>query len=333
VREWLRAQFDRFVDVQSMSDHEVARLVRDLEIDIAIDLNGYTEGSRPHVFAQRPAPVQVNYLGYAGTLGGPHWDYILADRFVIPEASRAHYAEQVVHLPDCFMVNDSGRTISSRTPSRAEAGLPETGFVFCCFNNSFKITPHVFEVWMRLLGAVEGSVLWLSAANAGAVEHLRQAAARQGVEASRLIFAPRLPLNEDHLARLRLADLFVDTLYYNAHTTAADALWAGVPLLTCPGTTFASRVAGSLLGAVGLPELIAGSLAEYEQLALQLAHDPERLSALRQKLGRNRDRFPLFDTDRFTRRMEAAYAIMWERTQRGEPPQGFAVAGEPGSAG
>jgi predicted O-linked N-acetylglucosamine transferase (SPINDLY family) len=325
VRERLSAHFDRFIDVQSMSDSDIARLVRELEIDIAVDLNGYTEGCRPHVFAQRPAPVQVNYLGFAATLGPPHWDYIVADRFVVPERDRAHYAEQVVYLPDCFMANDDGRKISPRTPSRAEAGLPENGFVFCCFNNSFKISPHVFDVWMRLLAGVEGSVLWLSATHASAMEHLAWEAEQRGIAARRLIFAARVPLNEDHLARVRLADLFVDTLYYNAHTTAADALWAGVPVLTCAGSTFASRVAGSLLGAVGLPELIAGSLAEYEALALALARDPARLTALRAKLAHNRDVFPLFDTARFTRHIEAAYTTMWERVQRGEPPQSFAV--------
>jgi protein O-GlcNAc transferase len=204
--------------------------------------------------------------------------------------------------------------------------------VFCCFNNSYKITPDVFDVWMRLLAHLPGSVLWLSAANAGAVDRLRREAAKRGIAPERLIFASRLPSSPDYLARLRLADLFLDTLHYNAHATAADALWAGVPLLTCPGATFASRVAGSLLGALGLPELIAGSLADYEALALALAREPARLAALRQKLARNRDVFPLFDTARFTRHMEAAYTTMWERAQRGEPPQGFAVAAEDRSA-
>jgi predicted O-linked N-acetylglucosamine transferase (SPINDLY family) len=231
------------------------------------------------------------------------------------------------------MVNDNGRKISPQMPSRTQASLPETGFVFCCFNNSFKITPDIFAVWMRLLGSVEGSVLWLSAANPSAVVNLRGEAERRGVAGDRLVFAPRLPRNEDHLARLRLADLFVDTLYFNAHSTAADALWAGVPVLTCPGTAFASRVAGSLLGAVGLPELIAGSLADYEALAVTLAREPERLSAARQKLARNRDIYPLFDTDRFTRHIEAAYTVMWERAERSEPPQSFAVPAEPRAAG
>ena len=326
VRERLSGFFDRFIDARRMSDREVARLVRELEIDVAVDLNGFTEGGRPDIFAQRPAPVQVNYLGYAGTLGAAAWDYVVADRFVIPTSDHAHYVEKVVYLPDSFMVNDCGRKIADRTPTRARAGLPERGLVFCCFNNSFKITPDVFDVWMRLLGGVAGSVLWLSAANASAVANLRREAEHRGIAGDRLVFAPRVALNEDHLARLRLADLFVDTLYYNAHTTAADALWAGVPVLTCAGATFASRVAGSLLGAVGLPELVTYSLGEYEALALALGRDPERLTGLRRKLERNRDVHPLFDTGRFTHNIEAAYTTMWQRAQRGEPPQSFAVA-------
>jgi predicted O-linked N-acetylglucosamine transferase (SPINDLY family) len=331
MRARLKPLFDRFIDAERMSDADIARLMRELEIDIAVDLNGFTEGMRPGVLVQRPAPVQVSYLGFAATLGRSTWDYVIADRFVIPEDSREHFAENVVYLPGCFMANDEGRGISPRTPSRAEAGLPEKGFVFCCFNNSFKITPGIFDMWMRLLGAVDGSVLWLSAASPSAVSNLRREAERRGIAADRLVFAPRVPLNEDHLARLRLADLFVDTVYFNAHTTAADALWAGVPVLTCPGATFASRVAGSLLEAVGLPELITGSPADYEALALRLAREPERLAALRQKLARNRDTYPLFDSGRFTRHLEAAYATMWERTQRGEPPRSFAVAEEAGA--
>ncbi len=325
VRERLKGSFGRFVEAQAMSDREVAELIRDLEVDIAVDLTGYTDGLRPDVFARKPAPVQVSYLGYAGTLGQDYCDYIIADRFVIPPESRVHYAEQVVYMPESFMVQDSGRKIAERRPSRAEAGLPETGFVFCGFNNTYKITPDLFDVWMRLLRQVEGSVLWLSTLNLRAPNNLRREAQARGVAAERLVFAPYVKLNEDHLARLGLADLFLDTLYYNAHTSAADALWAGVPVLTCPGATFASRVAGSLLTAVGLPELITGSLAEYEALALQLARDPQRLAVLRQKLARNRTTYPLFDTDRFTRHMEAAYTTMWERAERGERPQSFAV--------
>jgi predicted O-linked N-acetylglucosamine transferase (SPINDLY family) len=326
IRDRLKASFERFIDADGMNDREVAKLMRALEVDIAVDLNGLTDGSRPDVFAYKPAPAQVNYLGYAGTLGQDYCDYIIADRFVIPEGARAHYAEKVVYLPDSFMVNDSGRKISGRTPSRVEAGLPEKGFVFCCFNNAYKITPDVFDAWMRLLGQIDSSVLWLSSSNAHAPNNLRREAEKRGVAGDRLVFAPRAALNEDHLARVRLADLFLDTLYYNAHTTAADALWAGVPVLTYPGGTFASRVAGSLLAAIGLPELIVGSLAEYENLALQLARDPARLAGLRHKLAFNRDTFPLFDTSRFARHIEAAYTTMWERAGRGEPPESFAVS-------
>jgi predicted O-linked N-acetylglucosamine transferase (SPINDLY family) len=223
------------------------------------------------------------------------------------------------------MVNDAKRAISPRTPSRAEAGLPDTGLVFCCFNNSFKITPTVFNVWMRLLEQIDGSVLWLSSANPVASNNLRREAEKRGVAADRLVFAARVALNEDHLARVRLADLFLDTLPYNAHATAADALWAGVPVLTCAGTAFAGRVAGSLLHAVGLPELVTASLADYEALALQFARDPALLSSVREKLAGNRDIYPLFDTARFTGRLEAAYTTMWERTQRGEPRRSFSV--------
>jgi predicted O-linked N-acetylglucosamine transferase (SPINDLY family) len=321
-----RAAFDRLVNAQALSDLDVAKLVRELEVDIAVDLNGFTEGSRPQVFARRPAPVQVNYLGYAGTLGQIYWDYILADRFVIPEEGRGDYAEQVVYLPDTFMVTDGSRKISAHTPSREEAGLPDRGLVFCCFNNTFKITPNIFDVWMRLLREVEGSVLWLLAANTDAPNNLRREAKARGVAADRLIFAPRVELSEDYLARIRLADLFLDTLYYNAHATASDALWAGVPILTCSGTTFAGRVAGSLLRTVGLPELITPSLPDYEALALKLARDPVLLGSLRRKLADHREIYPLFDTERCTRHIEAAYTTMWERSQRGEPPQSFAVA-------
>jgi predicted O-linked N-acetylglucosamine transferase (SPINDLY family) len=326
MRARLAAAFDRFVDACTLSDLEVARLMRELEIDIAVDLNGSTDGFRPGVLACRPAPVHVNYLGYAGTTGGAHWDYILADRFVIPEASRGHYGEQVVWLPDTFMVTDAGRKISDRMPSRAEAGLPDRGFVFCCFNNSYKITPDAFDVWMRLLGTVAGSVLWLAAADASAVGNLRREAELRGVAPDRLVFAPRVARNEDHLARIRLADLFLDTFDYNAHATAADALWAGVPVLACAGGTFASRVAGSLLQAVGLPELVTFSRADYEALALRLAREPGCLAAVRDTLARNRRTHPLFDTARFTRHIEAAFTVMRERSARGDAPESFAVA-------
>jgi protein O-GlcNAc transferase len=325
MSERLKAAFDRFVDAREQSDHEIAALLRDLEVDIAVDLNGFTGDGRLSIFAERPAPVQVNYLGYAGTLGRNCWDYILADRFVIPDGAQGDYAEQVVHLPGSFMATDDGRKISAQVPSRRDAGLPEDGFVFCCFNNSYKITPDVFDVWMRLLKAIEGSVLWLSVSQASAIENLRAEASRRGISGERLVFAARVKSNEDHLARLKLADLFLDTLYYNAHTTACDALWAGLPILTCPGQTFASRVAGSLLSAAGLPELITRSLEEYEALALTLAREPARLKSIKEKLTAQRETCALFDTARFTRQIEAAYTTMWQRAQQGGKPQSFAV--------
>lgn len=325
MRERLLGSFNRFFDVQSKSDQDIARLMRDLEIDIAVDLNGFTGEARSGIFAFRAAPIQISYIGYAGTLGGRYWDYIIADRFVIPEEFENHYAEKVVYLPGSFMANDDSREIADCTPSRADAGLPERGFVFCCFNNNYKITPDVFNVWMRLLREVPDSVLWLSAGS-GAMENLCLAAIKRGIASDRLIFAPRTQSNEDHLARLRLADLFLDTFYYNAHSTACDALWAGLPVLTCPGQTFASRVAGSLLSAIGLPELIASSPAEYEELALKLAYNPAWLASVKQKLAQHRHTYPLFDTKRFTRHIEAAYQTMQESRRRGEPPKSFAVA-------
>ena len=327
MRRRLARAFDRFVDVRERGDEEVARLLRALEVDIAVDLKGHTTGARPAILAYRPAPVQASYLGYPGTMGASFIDYLIADRLVVPEAERRHYAEQVVYLPGCYQVNDSQREIAARAPSRAEAGLPEAGFVFCCFNNNYKILPQLFGVWMRVLRAVPGSVLWLLQDNPAAERNLREAARAGGVDPARLLFARRVPPAE-HLARQRLADLFLDTLPCNAHTTASDALWAGLPLLTCVGTTFAGRVAGSLLAAAGLPELATRDLPAYEAMALDLARNPARLGALRAKLAGpagEHARLPLFDTERFRKGLEAAYAAMWDRAQRGEPAAGFAV--------
>jgi predicted O-linked N-acetylglucosamine transferase (SPINDLY family) len=324
MRARLKAGFDRFIDIQDCSDLAAANVLRELEVDIAIDLMGLTANSRPGIFAARPSPVQVNYLGYAGTSGADYIDYLVADRFVVPPDRQGCFSERVVYLPDSFQANDAKRRIAERTPSRAQAGLPDRGSVFCCFNNAFKITPDLFDVWMRLLGAIEGSVLWLSVGES-ARDNLRREAQRRGVALDRLIFASKTPRMEDHLARYRLADIFLDTLHFNAHTTASDALWAGLPVLTCAGATYAGRVAGSLLHAVGLPELIARSLGDYEALALRLAREPALLASFRQRLARDRETCPLFDTTRFTRHLEAAYTAMWERQQRGEPPESFAV--------
>ena len=315
----VRAAFDRFIDVRTMSDRDVARLSRELLIDIAVDLKGYTEDCRPGIFAERAAPVQANYLGYPGTMGAGYVDYIVADRVLIPPGSESHYSEKIAFLPDSYQVNDRKRVVAERSFGRDELGLPSEGLVFCCFNNNYKITPPTFDAWMRILKRVEPSVLWLIEDSPTAAANLRREAGRRGVRPERLVFARRTNL-PDHLARHRSADLFLDTLPYNAHTTASDALWAGLPVLTCAGEAFASRVAASLLSAAGLPELITGGLPEYEALAVELATNPPRLAQIRQKLLANRLAAPLFDTPRFARQIEAAYAEMHERWLAGRAP-------------
>jgi len=325
LRRRLESAFDHFIDAKDKTQADIANLIRDREIDIAVDLMGHTQNSQPGILARRPAPIQINYLGYAGTLGARYIDYILADSTVVPEEHRAFFTEQVVWLPDSYLVSDDRRAISPQTPTRHECGLPEDGFVFCSFNNSYKIAPNIFELWMRLVRTTPNSVLWLSQTNTIAMANLRREAERHGVSSERLIFAPKVAENADHLARQRLADLFLDTLPYNAHTTASDSLWVGLPVLTCLGKTFAGRVAASLLRAVGLPELIATSLQEYEALALKFVHDPTLLTAMKAKLAQRREIYPLFDTGRFTRHIEGAYVTMWERYQRLETPQAFAV--------
>ncbi|MGO8754350.1 MAG: tetratricopeptide repeat protein [Gallionellaceae bacterium] len=324
MRKRLRRAFDRFEDVRGMGDYETALMLRDLEIDIAVDLKGHTKDSRTGILAYRAAPVQVNALGFPGTMGAAYMDYIIADRHLIPPEHLAYYTEKVVYMPDSYQVNDDRRQIAERTPTRTEAGLPESGFIFCCFNNNFKIAPEIFTVWMRLLGKVEGSVLWLLEDNPSASVNLKREAAQRGVAPERLVFAKRMDL-ADHLARHRLADLFLDTLPYNAHTTSSDALWAGLPVLTCKGSAFAGRVAASLLNAVGLPELATDNLEDYESLALEFAANPAVLAEIRNRLALNRTSYPLFDTDRYRRHIESAYITMWERHQRGEPPTSFAV--------
>jgi protein O-GlcNAc transferase len=325
MRKRLEAAFDRFIDVQTVSDVEVATMLRELEVDIAIDLNGYSGENRTGILARRPAPVQVNYLGFAGTMDEPFIDYIIADKIVIPPENQVYYGERVVYLPCTFFPADRSRQIAEARPSRAEVGLPETGFVFACMNNGYKFSPEMFDIWMRLLHAVEGSVLWIRPENRGAMSNLRREASARGVAPERLVVARQERQIQDHLARLRLADLFLDTRPYNAHATAQDALWAGLPVLTCPGDSFASRVAASQLHAIGLPELVASSLAEYEDLALSLARSPEKLAAIKAKLLRNQETEPLFDTTGFTRYLEAAYTTMWQRQQEGLPPESFTV--------
>jgi protein O-GlcNAc transferase len=324
IAERIKNAFDIYIDAAERSDLEVADLIRQLEIDILVDLSGFTGGNRIGVFSHRPAPVQVNYLAYPGTMGASYFDYIVADPTVLPEDHRAYYAEQVVWLPGSYHVNDNRRPNPENNPTRSECGLPNNAFVFCSFNNPHKITPEMFDIWMRLLRRVENGALWVLAASPSVLTNLRREAEKRGVAPDRLIVAPRIPF-ADHLARHRQADLFLDTLPYNAHTTANDALWTGLPVLTCLGESFPGRVGASLLSAIGLPELITRSLDEYEAMALRLAQDPGLLASLRAKLARNRASSPLFNTKRSTRHIEAAYKIMWERHQHGEPATGFTV--------
>ncbi len=317
MRLRLSAAFDSFIDVREKSDRQVAELARELAIDIAIDLGGFTEDCRTGIFALRAAPIQASYIGYLGTMGAPYIDYLLADRIIVPEEHRQHYREQIVYLPS-YQANDTKRRIAQRIFTRAELGLPESGFVFCCFNNNYKITPGVFAVWMRILQQVAGSVLFLYADNDLAAANLRKEAERRGVDGARLVFGKRLPA-EDYLARYAVADLFLDTFTYNAGTTASDALWTGLPVLTCIGESFASRVAASLLDAIGLPELITTTEGDYESLAIALASDAGRLAQLKEKLQRNRLSTALFNTPLFVEHLEAAYTIMVERHEAGLP--------------
>ncbi len=303
---------DHFHDVRTASEEDVAALARRQGIDIAIDLKGYTRDSRPGIFARRAAPVQVSWLGYPGTMGAPFMDYLLADRQVLSQEAQSFCAETVCYLPHCYQPNDNLRAISGRVFSRAELALPETGFVFCCFNNGWKISPAEFDVWMRLLGQVDGSVLWLLKDNDAATANLVREAQARGIGRQRLVFAGRLP-HDEHLARQRCADLFLDTFAYNAHTTASDALWAGLPLITKAGYSFAARVAASLLNAVGLPELVTQTAADYERLALELATRPARLAEVKARLAASRLTTPLFDTENFARDIEAAFDAMQAR--------------------
>lgn len=324
IRSRLEGAFDHFVDVGGKSDLEVAELLRDRQIDIAVDLMGFAAGCRTGILSFRPAPVQVNYLGFPGTMGADYIDYVIADRVVIPVEDHAHYSERVVYLPDTYQCNDSKRPMASAPPRRAEVGLPDDGFVFCSFNGDYKITPEMFDVWMRILKRCEGSVLWLLESNAAARRNLQKEAEKRGISGDRLVFAPVVAYPA-HLARHRLADLFLDTLPIGAHTTASDALWAGLPVLTCLGDSFAGRVGASLLDAVGLPELVTRSPAEYEEMAVALAGQSSKLAQIKAQLDRNRTTHALFDTARFTRNLEDAYSHMVERHRSGQPPTAFAV--------
>ncbi|MCL2428497.1 MAG: hypothetical protein FWD12_04625 [Alphaproteobacteria bacterium] len=318
LRTRVEGAFDRFLQVDGRTDRDIAALARQLEIDIAVDLGGYTRDARPGIVALRAAPIQVSYLGYLGTLGGQFMDYLLADSVLVPSEAREHYSEKIAYLPS-YQVNDPRRPIAERTFTRAELGLPASGCVFCCFNNSYKITPETFDSWMHILSAAPGSVLFLLGSSPAAERNLRREAVRRGIAPERLIFGGSLPVGE-YLARYRAADLFLDTLPYNAGTTASDALWVGVPVLTLAGESFASRMAASLLTAVGLPELVARSRADYVRHAIELATDGSRLDALKRKLAANRARCALFDTVTFARNLESLYQQMYQRHLCGLPP-------------
>ena len=324
LRGRLRNAFDDWVDISRLSDASAATEIRQRDIDILVNLNGYFGLARPRLFAMRPSPIQVNYLGFPGTLGAVYFDYLLADETVIPAQSQCHYDEKIVYLPYCYQANDDTRVVAPRQYSRAGLGLPNEGFVFCCFNNNYKITPECFAGWMRILKQVDHGVLWLYEDNPQVSKNLWREASLSGIEAHRLIFAKALQPAE-HLARHALADLFLDTLPYNAHTTASDCLWAGLPLLTCTGNSFPGRVASSLLKALDLPELITDSQQQYEERAVWLAKNPEQLRLLRQQLAKNRGQSPLFDSALFTRHLERAYSTMVERHHAGLAPEAFSV--------
>ena len=325
MRTRIEGAFDRLHDVQALSDRDTAALAQAQEIDIAVDLKGFTHSARTAIFACGAAPVQVSYLGFPGTMGVDYIDYLISDPVLIPADQRAHYSEKIVFLPETYQANDAKRRPAMQRFSRAEMGLPEKGFVFCSFNNAFKITPEIFDVWTDLLAQVDGSVLWLLDTNAVARENLKQACVAGGVAAARLVFAPRTNV-ADHLDRHCHADLFLDPYACNGHTTTSDALWAGVPVLTCPRETFAARVSASLLMAVGLPELVTPDLQSYAATARELARDSARLSALKNKLAAPRGMYPLFNTQRLARHLEDGFAQVWDRQQRGLPPADIIVA-------
>ena len=320
----IKTAFNQFFDVGLKSDNDITLMSREAKIDIAIDLSGFTGLARTDIFAYRAAPIQVNYLGYPGTMAANYIDYIIADPIIIPPESQQYYSEKVVYLPNSYQPNDRKREISKKIFTKEELGLPKEGFVFCCFNNNFKITVPTFDGWMRILKNVNGSILWLLEDSPIAMLNLRKEAKFRGVDPNRLIFAKRVLLSE-HLARYRLADLFLDTLPYNAHTTTSDALWAGLPVLTCVGESFASRVAASLLKAIELSELITTTQEQYEALAIELATTPEKLKSIKQKLERNKLTTALFDTARFTKSIEAAYKQMYERYQADLPPNNIYI--------
>jgi predicted O-linked N-acetylglucosamine transferase (SPINDLY family) len=318
-RQRINKAFSNIFDISRLSDLDAAKLIQSNQIDILVNLNGFFGLGRQGIFSYRPAPIQVNYLGFPGTIGAKYIDYLIADKVVIPENSKKYYVEKIAYIPNSYQANDNQRKISTRSFTKAELGLPDNSFVFACFNNNYKITPSTFDSWMRILKHSQKSVLWLLSDNTVAKNNLIKEAALRGIHSSRLVFAERMPLSE-HLARHRQADLFLDTLPYNAHTTASDALWAGLPVLTCIGTSFAGRVAASLLNAIDLSELITNTQLEYETLAIELAMNPQKIANIKLRLSNNRSKSPLFDTSLFTRNLESAYMKIYERYQNALEP-------------
>ena len=312
IKNRISNSFDKFVDVNSKSDKEIYKLSKDFKIDIAVDLMGFTQNSRFNIFIQRCAPIQVNYLGYPGTSGANCIDYLIADKILIPKENQKYFSEKIVYMPDSYQVNDSKRKISDKVFTKKELNLPEDGFVFCCFNQSYKITPYVYDIWMKLLKRVDGSVLWLIKDSDIGSHNLKKEAQKRGVEPDRIIFAEKMS-NSEHLARHRLADLFIDTFPYTAHTTCSDALWSGLPVITKMGESFVSRVSASLLTAIGLPELITKTEKDYEELTFKIARDKSLLNEIKKKLNKNRAIKPLFNTKLFTKNIESAFQIMHER--------------------
>jgi protein O-GlcNAc transferase len=324
IRQRIVRSFDQFIDIEAADDANAASRIRASNVDILVDLNGHTLGCRLGVLAQRPAPVQVAYLGFPGTTGASFIDYVIADPWLAPLDHQAHFSEQIAQLPHSYMPHDRTVTAAPETPTRASCGLPEDGFVYCSFNANYKFTPVLFDVWMRLLAQTPGSVLWLRQSSTESADNLRREASARGFEPARLVFAKQVDMPQ-HLARHRLADLFLDTHPFNSHSTGATALWAGLPMITCLGDTFTSRVGASLVAAACLPELITASLPDYEARALQLAHGPDELKLLRARLIAARRTAPLFDTDQYRRDLEAAYLTIWNTHQAGKPPTAFAV--------
>ena len=319
-RDRVKSSFDEFLDVSLVSDYQVTLLAKEKEIDIAIDLKGYTHNSRPKIFSEGCAPIQVSYLGYPGTMGAKFIDYLIADQVLIPRKEQKYYSEKIVYMPDSYQVNMSKRTISKSYFSREDLGLPEKGFVFCCFNNNYKVTPSTFASWIRILKAVDGSVLWLFETNSFSSSQLKKEATKYGVHEERLVFAKRLPV-EEHLSRLKQADLFLDTLPYNAHTTCSDALRVELPILTLIGKSFASRVAASLLESIDLSELIVSSMSEYESVAIELALNPKKLNNIKNKIATNILSTSLFDSQLFTKQLEEAYLKMNKARQNNSKHQ------------